>query len=360
MTSRPNILIFGAGLIGLSTADALLGYGAQVTLIESRTAPMLGASHANSGMIHPSQVCSWSGSANSPGVDAAVFDLACQSWPLMERRMRSLGLEAMASRPAGCWQIFDTVEAAQAARKRLEARNMTVSDRSEGEGLFGRPALFFPDDHSGDARVYGEALASSIQACGGRIIANLTNIDLIEALEGGLPNLDLDDSETFDHIIVACGAGSNALLAPLGIHLPIEPVRGWAADFRKPDATLLPSVPVMDAQSRSALTLFEDRLRLSGTWGEPSVDPLLTRWAEIMPDIMARLGAPIRTWSGLRPVSALGRPIIGPTTVPRLWVNAGHGHMGWTLCAASGQLMADMIVNDVRDSRFALSHARAA
>ena len=97
MTSPPHILILGAGLIGLSSADALLRLGANVTLVEKESAPMRGASYANSGMIHPSQACSWAGSANDPETDAAVFDLACRSWTLMEGRMSELGLIDMLS-----------------------------------------------------------------------------------------------------------------------------------------------------------------------------------------------------------------------------------------------------------------------
>jgi len=129
-----------------------------------------------------------------------------------------------------------------------------------------------------------------------------------------------------DHIILCAGHKTNELLAPLGLNLPIKPVRGFAIDFNPNgfDLSDLPQAPVMDAASHSALTLFENHLRLSGTLGEQSARPLWQRWCELMPDVMAQLSAPQRIWSGYRPVSALGRPIISQSPLQGLWVNSGQ------------------------------------
>jgi len=354
MAGSPHILILGAGLIGLSAADALLRRGARVTVVEPEPDVMRGASFANSGMIHPSQACNWSGPANDPAVDAAVQSLALRSLDVLSERMAALGLSEMTARAPVCFQLFDTAADVARAASRLQARGVSADFRPASAQTFDRPALFFAGDRSGDARLYGEALARSIVARGG-VIHTAAETPHIALSPAGAPTAVAGDRRwTPDALVVACGAQSADVLRPVRLDLPVTPVRGWAADFAWPDGVSVPKVPMMDAPSRSALTPFADRLRLSGTWGEASVEPLLTRWAEIAPALMAVLGAPQSVWSGLRPVSALGRPFIGPTPVPGLWVNAGHGHMGWTLCAGSGALLADMIYDGHKDERFAL------
>ena len=110
----------------------------------------------------------------------------------------------------------------------------------------------------------------------------------------------------------------------------------------------------MDAESRSAMTVLGQTLRFSGTLGEASAQPLLKRWFHLAPDIMSVLSPAREVWSGLRPISPRGRPYISATSIPNLWVNTGHGHMGWTLCTGSGELMAEMILGEKEDTRFTL------
>lgn len=357
MTSSPHIIILGAGLIGLSTADALLRRGARVTVIERQSAVMRGASFANSGMIHPSQACNWAGPANDPAVDAAVQDLAVRSMALLQERMSGLGLTDMLARAPGCFQLFDHDADVDQAFARLQARGIRAERRAQSAQTFDRPALFFVGDRSGDAHHYGQALARSVMAQGGDVHVAAHTPEITMGEDGRATLVVGQDHWTPDALVVACGAQSADVLRAVEIDLPVSPVRGWAADFTVPDGIEVPDVPVMDAASRSALTRFTDRLRLSGTWGEDSVEPLLARWAQIAPDLMTAVGAPLQVWSGLRPVSAVGRPYIGQTTVSNLWVNAGHGHMGWTLCAGSGALLADMICDGQSDSRFVVAEA---
>jgi len=354
MSQSPHIVILGAGLIGLSSADALLRRGARVTVVERGAAVMRGASFANSGMIHPSQACSWSGGANEAAADAAVQALALRSLDIMQAYPPAIGLDAMAQRAPGCLQVFEQAADADLAFSRLNARGIAVEARQPSTGTFDRHAIFFPDDRSGDARLYGEALARAVAELGGDIRLGVDPVDLYIANDGHAALRIGDESLEPDGIVVACGAQSANALAAVGITLPVTPVRGWSIDYARPEGIALPDAPVMDAVSRSALTVFSDRLRLSGTWGDDSEAPLLARWRRLAPDLMAALGAPLQVWSGLRPVSALGRPFIGAASIPGLWVNAGHGHMGWTLCAGSGALMAEMICGVSTDSRFSL------
>ena len=159
-----------------------------------------------------------------------------------------------------------------------------------------------------------------------------------------------------DHLILAAGIQTEDLLARMELRMQLKAISGAAADFALPtERDDLPSCPVMDAQSRSALTVFEDRVRIAGGWKLTDPTTLLDRWADIAPGLMLRLGRPLSTWTGVRPVSPAGRPYISETSIPKLWVNTGHGHMGWTLCAGSGELLAQMILEARKDTRFAFS-----
>ncbi|MEM7729005.1 MAG: FAD-dependent oxidoreductase [Pseudomonadota bacterium] len=342
-TSHPHIAVIGAGLIGLSTADALLRRGARVTVVERRSAPMGGASHANSGMIHPSQACSWDGPANDPELDTAVHALALRSRDLLAERMAELGLHDMQERAPGCFQLFDSDEDAEAARARLRVRGIAVETVASGTLPIDRPSLHFPDDRSGDARAYGMALYASIVARGARIHFG-SPVEL--QLSGGRAALSTCNGPIeADAIVIAAGSETPSLLDAIGLAIPIRPVRGWAADYARPQGVNLPPAPVMDAMTRSALTVFSDRVRLSGTWGEETPDLLLRRWQELWPAFFRAVPEPDMTWSGLRPVCALGHPLIAETSVESVWVNAGHGHMGWTLCAGSGELLAKALLD---------------
>jgi D-amino-acid dehydrogenase len=353
--SAPKIVIIGAGLIGLSTADALQAGGATVTVIDARPGPVRGASHANSGMLHPSQFRPWvtpeDGSADANAA-LAVRDLARATIDPLRANMRRLGLDQALSRAIGCYQIFPDVSAAQAVQARLGEDGIRANIVIDPERTFSRPALYFPDDRSADARAYGEALAIDLADKGVTFIYEAQDVRLRVQDEGRIAVALGSHRFEADHVIVACGAQSADILAPLGLSLKVTPVRGWAVDFKLPEELTLPPVPVMDHISRSALTVFEDRFRLSGTWNEDSAKPMLTRWAQIIPDAINKAGKPLSIWSGLRPVSQVGRPYISSTSIPGLWVNAGHGHLGWTLCAGSGALMARMILDDVADRRF--------
>ena len=354
--SAPDIIVVGAGLIGLSTADGLVRSGADVTVIDARDGPVRGASFANSGMIHPSQGRSWGPRGwrtdTERAAEGAVFDLARRSSALLRQRMETLGLSEALARPVGCYQLYASVDAARAAQSAFATAGVRANVVIDAGRTFSRPALYFPDDWSADANAYGCALEADLKHRGVTFIYEAR--DLRVRAEGDGVAAALGGHRFQAGQVVLCGgAQSAALLDTLGLRARIDPVRGWAVDFDLPREHALPPVPVMDAASRSALTVFPDRFRLSGTWGEDSARPLLERWADIIPKALAEAGKPDRVWSGLRPVSKAGRPYIGPTPVPGLWINAGHGHLGWTLSAGSGELMARMILDGWQDPRFA-------
>jgi len=351
MVTQPHILIIGGGLIGLATARSCLDHGARVTLAERRAQTGRGAGFANSGMIHPSQAWPWvkDGLSDAAQERAArdVASLSGHAVSTLQARMKALGLTDI-SRRQGCYQIFESAAQRDAAKLRYGITKTQTRDTV----LLGRPALNFPQDFSGNARDWSIAETAALIADGAEII---TGAETQLSHQNGKLSATLNGKAVkADHIILCTGHRINERLDDIGLSLPIKPVCGFAIEFDASgvDLSSLPDAPIMDASSHSALTKFDSRLRLSGTLSETSARPLWQRWCELLPDIMASLPTPHLIWSGVRPVSALGRPIITQSPIKGLWVNSGHGHMGWTLSMVSGALIADMIINGADDNHF--------
>ncbi|MEP4050642.1 MAG: FAD-dependent oxidoreductase [Litorimonas sp.] len=358
MSSQQDIIIIGAGLIGLCTADALALKGARVRVIDARPGPCEGTSFSNSGMIHPSQAVSWDLNQKiSPELARARLDAARVTARLGERskqllmeKMKSLGLSPLSS---GCVQLFDDMDAASIAQSGYDEIGIGANILIDSVDTFGKVACQFPNDTSGDAREFGCALAADLKARGVKFTYDAADFDIRQSENQFLVRTS-QGVHTSEHVVVAAGVQSVDCLSRLGVRMNLKPIAGAAADFALPDdIDDLPSCPVMDAQSRSAMTVFSDRVRISGGWGLDDPESLLERWRDIAPGLMLRLGQARSTWTGLRPVSPVGRPYISGTSVRNLWVNTGHGHMGWTLCAGSGELLAEMLMDGSADKRFA-------
>lgn len=352
--NTPHIIVLGAGLIGLCTADSLAAKGARVTVIDARSGPCEGTSYSNSGMIHPSQACNWAKDGTAADMDIAATRVTAalgkRSAALLKTRMQTLGLPA---RPEGCVQIYADFDAARAAQSGFDAIGIRADILIDPVETFGRPACVFPDDLSGNAHDFGCALAADLMRRGVSCLYGIDNFAVRRTDDGQLKIMAGEERLTCDHLVVAAGAETPDVLAGLGLRMQLEPVSGVAVNFARPDVMeTLPSRPVMDTASRTALTVFEDHVRISGGWNVTQPEDILARWHEIAPDLMPSLGEPISGWTGRRPVSPVGRPYISATSIPNVWVNTGHGHMGWTLCAGSGELMAEMILDDRVDQRF--------
>lgn len=356
MADSPHIIIVGAGLMGLCTADALAMRGARVTVLDARSGPCEGTSYSNSGMIHPSQARSWApSSTETPAALEAArvsVELANRSRDILLDRMKTLGLP---ERTAGCVQIQPDIDTARKVQKMQNEIGVRTDVIMNPHQSYGQPACFFPDDNSGNAQAFGCALAADLLAHGVRFIYNVQDLDFRRS-DPHIAVRAAGEILPADHVIVAAGTGTPEILSDIGLQLDLNPVSGTAADFARPKTLeALPNCPIMDAESRSALTVFKDRIRVSGGWGKTDPTDLIARWTEIAPDLFAQLEAPISTWTSKRPVSPVGRPYISGTSIDGLWVNTGHGHMGWTLCAGSGELLAEMILDGRDDRRFSFS-----
>ena len=352
-----DVVIIGAGLIGLSTADSLLDKGLSVCVTDIKTAPMGGASFCNSGMIHPSQAAPWAQLGLEPDMrmtaGADVLSLAKHSAERVQSRAKTLGVLPKL-RAEGCLQIFHSQEEWLAACARCDDLGVQYKRRPAG-ALFGdKPALFYPDDASGNAHDYGIALAADITRRGAELALGQGASPWTE--DGRVIGVRLGSRDIrARHTVLAAGMQSQRLAARAGVTLPMKRAAGWAVNYAKPTGLELPDYPVMEAGQCSALSIFGETLRLSGTIGVPSEDKLIQTWTSLAPDLMAALARPLAApWTADRPVSLTGKPFIGRSSLPGLWVNTAHGHMGWTLCAGSGELLADMIVDGRNDERFSV------
>lgn len=338
MELSPHIIVIGAGLIGLSTADSLVTKGAHVTVLDSRSGPGLGASFSNSGMIHPSQARSWLGSDMTDAEIKSIVELGQYSQELIKRRMISLGRDDI-HRRAGCLQLFDTITECEEAQSNYADIGVVAMPISEAGLPLGKCGLWLPKDFSGDAYLYAKALEADITLKGVTVHYNVGSI----TLEPGRVSYD-DVILSADHIVIAAGMGSVQLAAQTGLKLPLEGVMGHAINFKKPEQNIW-DTPIMHAPSHSALTVFRDHVRISGSIGLTTPDELVDIWAGIDPAYIETLGEPVSRWTAQRPVLKGPYPFIGDTPMPGIWINTGHGHMGWTLCAGSGERMAQMILD---------------
>jgi D-amino-acid dehydrogenase len=221
-------------------------------------------------------------------------------------------------------------------------------------------------DEHGDARVFTQKLAALCGARGARLLFS-HRIDRLETEAGEMKRLHVSDTATgqagvleADAFVVACGSYTAPLLKSIGVNVPIYPGKGYSATLNVLQPDRAPQVSMIDDGRKIALSRLGNRLRVAGTIElggfDLSLDTpvararchmLLNRIEEIFPGVMdtrtPEQGGDPAFWCGLRPATPTNIPMIGRTPVSRLWINAGHGTLGWTHGAGSGRAMAELI-----------------
>jgi D-amino-acid dehydrogenase len=401
-----QIGIVGAGLAGLTAAHWLREGGAQVSVFERRSGPGEETSSRNGSLQHPSHAEPW----NSPGVlgrlwrnlgneDAAMLVRlralpGSMGWGLRFLRessprryfanasanlrlarysvaqmahFRALGLE-YDHRIAGTLVVFREREALGRLRawaERLAAQGLEFQQLEVDAAVAHEPALaavaatlvgavHYPGDERGDPRKFCAALAQHLAARGvrqhygfgvGRIERDGTRVRALVSAAGERHALDA---------VVLCAASCSAVLArPLGLELPVRPVKGYSITL--PRALAAPRVAVTDpALHVGVVPVGDDRVRVAGTAEFCGFDLTIAprRVANLMrllerlyPDYARALPAgAAEPWVGLRPMCADGVALIGATKVEGLWLHTGHGQLGWTVCPGSGRVLADLML----------------
>jgi len=275
--------------------------------------------------------------------DQAAFDSTCELAALMQQ----FGVDR---------KVISTTELL-----RLEPSLAPFGQRIVG-------ATFTASDESGDACVFTQGLARACAARGVEFLFghSLEALEVAGAMARGVrvrpvTNRDVDGGSvrtiSADAVVVACGSYSAPLLRRVGVDFPIYPGKGYSATFPILRPELAPSVSIIDDSRKIAITRLGDQIRVAGTIEVGSYDVglespvsqarchmLARRVEEIWPGMcdtrLAHEGGNPQFWAGLRPATPTNIPYIGQTPVRGLWVNAGHGTLGWTHGAGSGKALA--------------------
>ncbi|MBX3585283.1 MAG: D-amino acid dehydrogenase [Ramlibacter sp.] len=252
--------------------------------------------------------------------------------------------------------------------------------KSFGHRIVG--GTYTASDESGDARVFTQELARRCATRGAQFLFG-HDIERLDKAGGIIAGVAVADRATgarrtlqADAIVVACGSYSAPLLRSVGVNLALYPGKGYSATFRLKKPELAPYVSTIDDEVKCAMSRLGDDLRVAGTIElngfDLSLDTPLARarcrmLAErieaVLPGVCdtrteAEGGNP-RFWTGLRPATPTNIPYIGQTRVRNLWVNAGHGTLGWTHGAGSGKALAELISGERPDMAFGFCGAAA-
>jgi D-amino-acid dehydrogenase len=404
-----KVVVLGSGVIGTTTAYYLARAGADVTVIDRQAGPALETSFANAGQVSPGYSTPWA----APGIplkalkwlfqrhaplrvrpDGTLFQLRWLAAMLRqcspahyalnkERLMRVANYSrdclrelraetgiAYEQRTAGTLQLFrspaqlDAVGRDTAVLRELGVPH-EVLDRAgvlrAEPGLAGARERFvgglrLPDDETGDCHLFTTALAQRAQELGVRF-RNGTHVSRLCVEAGEVVGVELAPLQAgapvevlrADHIVLALGSHSRALLAPLGLELPVYPVKGYSLTMPIADAGAVPHSTVLDETYKIALTRFDDRLRVGGMAElggfDLRLDPARRATLEKVVRELFPGGdlARAQFWTGLRPMTPDSTPVIGASPLRGLHLNTGHGTLGWTMACGSGRLMADLL-----------------
>ncbi|MDA9498375.1 D-amino acid dehydrogenase [Bradyrhizobium sp. CCBAU 11357] len=398
-----KVLILGSGVIGVTSAYYLARAGHEVTVVDRQPEPALETSFANAGEVSPGYSSPWAG----PGVPVkAVKWLLMKHGPLVIRPkldpvMWVWLLKMLRNCTSARYAVNKSrmIPIAEYSRDSLRDLRRDIGiqydERSQGtlqlfryqaqldgtaediavlkqygvpfevlsrEGCIAvEPALAgvkekfvgglrLPQDETGDCHMFTQALAKHAQALGVRFMFN-TGIDRIVTdgarVSGVATSAGLLQADAY---VLALGSWSSRLAAPLGISLPVYPVKGYSITVPIKDASGAPESTVMDESYKVAITRLGNRIRVGGTaeisgYSDKLYDARRDTLDHSLTDLFPRGGdlSKATFWSGLRPMTPDGPPVIGPTHYANLHLNTGHGTLGWTMSCGSGRVLADML-----------------
>ena len=402
-----RVIVLGAGVVGTTSAWYLAQAGHEVTVIDRQPVAGNETSFANGGQISVShaepwanphvlpRLLKWLGREDAPLLWRWRADLAQWLWGLRflpeclpgrtRRNVEAIVNLALYSR--GCLQALraetglhydhlergilhlytDPAEYAQAAAAASLMRSFGL-DREPVDVdrcLEIEPALrdaraylvggdYTPSDESGDAHRFTRALAERAQAAGVDFRFGLT-VDRIAPAGRRIAGVVVRGAEseellTADAYVVALGAYSPMLLNPLGVRVPVYPAKGYSATLTLAEGTLAPQVSLTDDGRKIVFSRLGNRLRVAGTaefngynleLNPVRCEALMARTRELFPHL-EYVGEPA-FWCGLRPATPSNVPCIGASRYDNLWLNTGHGTLGWTMACGSGAALADLI-----------------
>jgi D-amino-acid dehydrogenase len=209
-------------------------------------------------------------------------------------------------------------------------------------------ALQLPGDETGDCFLFTNRLAELAKAQGVAFVFN-SRIERIVHAGGAVQGVEVDGRNlSADRYLLALGSYSTAMIKPLRLKLPVYPVKGYSITVPITSAAHAPESTIMDETHKVAITRLGDRIRVGGTAQLSGFDLSLVntrrRTLEFVVNDLFPKGGDLKRaefWTGLRPMTPDGTPIVGPTPVKKRWLATGHGTLGWTMAAGTGSLLAD-------------------
>ena len=398
-----HVAVLGSGVIGTTIAFYLARDGHQVTVLDRQPGPALETSFANAGEVSPGYSSPWAG----PGVPvkAVKWMLMTHSplviWPLLDGAMWRWGWSMLTNcterayrlnksrmvpiaeysrdclkqlrgdtgivydeRTQGTLQLFRTQKQLDGIAKDIEILKdyrvpYEVLDRAgfcrvepalahTQQKFVG--ALRLPNDETGDCYKFTQRIAALAQEASASFRFN-TPIEAFEAERGRISGVRTAAGMfRADSYVCALGSFSPQMLRPIGIKLPVYPVKGYSITVPITDTAHAPESTIMDETHKVAVTRLGDRIRVGGT-AELAGYNLRLREARrrtlehVVTDLFPRGGDVARAefWCGLRPMTPDGTPVVGPTPYPNLYLATGHGTLGWTMAAGTGRVIADLL-----------------
>jgi D-amino-acid dehydrogenase len=398
-----NIIILGSGVVGTTSAYFLAKAGHQVTVIERQSGAGLETSFANAGEISPGMAAPWA----APGIPLRALQwLFMRHGPLVIRpRLDPAMWRWMAQMLGNCNVTRYEINKARMVRLAEYSRDCLVAlrrdtgiaydERSKGTLQVFRdqrqfdeaqhdiavlersgvpyslldaagceqaePALArvrgrilgglrLPGDETGDCFKFSQALAAMAAQLG---VQFHNGVDIGALLtEGGKISGVLTSQGEWkaDAYVMAMGSYSPLLLRPVGVDIPVYPVKGYSITLPVTDAAGAPESTVMDETFKVGITRLGDRIRVGGTAELAGYDlrlrperraPLERALGDLFPHGGDLTQATF--WCGLRPMTPDGTPLIGATGYPNLFLNTGHGTLGWTMSCGSARVLADLV-----------------
>jgi D-amino-acid dehydrogenase len=396
-------MVLGGGVIGVTTAYYLTSAGHEVTVVDRQAEPGLETSFANAGEVSPGYASPWAGPGvpikaikwllmkHGPLVLRPKLDPAMWAWLIkMLRNCTSVRYAVNKSRmiplaeySRDCLRALRVAEAIRydercrgtlqlfRAQAQLDGTGRDIAvlkqygvpfEVLDRDGCVGaEPALAavrdkiagglrLPQDETGDCHMFTLALAARAAKLGVEFRLETTIEHLMADASGIIGVATSAGLMRADAYVVALGSWSPRLLGPIGISIPVYPVKGYSITVPIADPDAAPVSTVMDESYKVAITRLGDRIRVGGTAEVSGYSDTLysARRATLdhsLIDLFPRGGnlAEASFWSGLRPMTPDGPPVIGATRYTNLHLNTGHGTLGWTMACGSGRVLADLL-----------------
>jgi D-amino-acid dehydrogenase len=402
-----KVAVLGGGVIGVSTAYYLAKEGVDVVLLEAGTEVAGAASYANAGQISPGYSTPWAApgvplkalkwmlrkhSPLSVGLDGSWYQLRwMMKWFLncnetsyrrnKERMMRiaeysrdclqklraetGIGYE---QRCAGTLQLFRDSSQMDAVQKdicvlrecgvpfELLDRDgvFAVEPSLQRASAFIEGGLRLPKDETGDCRLFTQELAKMARSLGVDFQFGI-KVNRLLKIDGKISGVEYEKSGergvlTADSYVVAMGVDSRNALLDVGIDVPVYPVKGYSLTIPLVDPSGAPISTVLDETYKVAITRFDYRIRVGGMAELNGVDRSLpVQRRRTLEMVVSQLfpGGDLthaEFWTGLRPMTPDGPPIVGGTYLRNLYLNVGHGTLGWTMACGSACYVADLLL----------------